>query len=104
MNYIIDGKRTYFSVAGGFIYVNETETTLIANAIESQEEIDLERAQEAKRRAEERLKIQNDEIDMLRAQAACNVQLHVFMSKVYREELPFFSFFLYNSFKEKKGI
>lgn len=35
-----------------------------------QEEIDLERAQEAKRRAEERLKIQNDEIDMLRAQAA----------------------------------
>ena len=68
MNYIIDGKRTYFSVAGGFIYV--TETTLIANAIESQEEIDLERAQEAKRRAEERLKIQNDEIDMLRAQAA----------------------------------
>ena len=67
MNYIIDGKRTYFSVAGGFIYVNETETTLIANAIESQEEIDLERA---KRRAEERLKIQNDEIDMLRAQAA----------------------------------
>ena len=70
MNYIIDGKRTYFSVAGGFIYVNETETTLIANAIESQEEIDLERAQEAKRRAEERLKIQNNEIDMLRAQAA----------------------------------
>ena len=64
MNYIIDGKRTYFSVAGGFIYVNETET------IESQEEIDLERAQEAKRRAEERLKIQNNEIDMLRAQAA----------------------------------
>ena len=52
MNYIIDGKRTYFSVAGGFIYVNETETTLIANAIES------------------RLKIQNNEIDMLRAQAA----------------------------------
>ena len=52
MNYIIDGKRTYFSVAGGFIYVNETETTLIANAIESQEEIDLERAQEAKRRAQ----------------------------------------------------
>ena len=80
MNYIIDGKRTYFSVAGGFIYVNETETTLIANAIESQEEIDLERAQEAKRRAEERLKIQNNEIDMLRAQAALQraiIRIHV---------------------------
>ena len=34
MNYIIDGKRTYCAVAGGLIYVNETETTLIANAIE----------------------------------------------------------------------
>ena len=78
MNYIIDGKRTYFSIAGGF--VNETETTLIANAIESQDEIDLERAQEAKRRAEERLKIQNDEIDMLRAQAALQraiIRIHV---------------------------
>ncbi len=32
-------------------YVNETETTLIANAIESQEEIDLERAQEAKKKS-----------------------------------------------------
>ena len=32
--------------------------------------IDGKRAQEAKRRAEERLKIQNNEIDMLRAQAA----------------------------------
>lgn len=63
-------EKNIFFCRRCFIYVNETETTLIANAIESQEEIDLERAQEAKRRAEERLKIQNDEIDMLRAQAA----------------------------------
>ena len=52
------------------IFLSQVVSTLIANAIESQEEIDLERAQEAKRRAEERLKIQNNEIDMLRAQAA----------------------------------
>lgn len=56
MNYIIDGKRTYFSVAGGFIYVNETETTLIANAIESQEEIDLERARGKKEELKKDLK------------------------------------------------
>ena len=70
MNYIIDGKRTYFSVAGGFIYVNETETTLIANAIESQEEIDLDRAQQAKKRAEERLKQTSNDIDSMRAEIA----------------------------------
>lgn len=70
MNYMIDGKKTYFAVAGGFIYVNEGETTLIANAIESQEEIDLRRAEEAKRRAEERLKNHNPDMDMIRAEAA----------------------------------
>lgn len=70
MNYIIDGQKTYFAVAGGFIYVNEEETTLIANAIESQDEIDLKRAEEAKQRAEERLKNQNPNMDIVRAEAA----------------------------------
>ena len=96
-------KRTYFSVAGGFIYVNEKETTLIANAIESQEEIDLERAQEAKRRAEERLKIQNNEIDMLRAQAALQRAITRIHVKGLSRRTSIL-LFLYNSFKEKKGI
>lgn len=70
MNYIIDGKKTYFAVAGGFVHVNENETTLIANAIESQEEIDLNRAEKAKQRAEERLKNKNSDTDVLRAEIA----------------------------------
>lgn len=70
MNYIVDGKKTYFAVAGGFVHVNENETTLIANAIESQEEIDLHRAEEAKQRAEERLQNKNSETDILRAEIA----------------------------------
>ena len=70
MNYIIDGKKTYFAVAGGFVHVNENETTLIANAIESQEEIDLHRAEEAKQRAEERLQNKNSDTDILRAEIA----------------------------------
>lgn len=70
MNYVIDGKKTYFAVAGGFVHVNENETTLIANAIESQEEIDLNRAEHAKQRAEERLKNKNSDTDVLRAEIA----------------------------------
>lgn len=70
MNYIIDGKKTYFAVAGGFVHVNENETTLIANAIESQDEIDLNRAEKAKQRAEERLKNKNSDTDILRAEVA----------------------------------
>lgn len=69
MNYIINGKREKFAIAGGFVYVSETETTIIANAIESEEEIDIQRAMAAKQKAEKRIMDVTD-IDMLRAEAA----------------------------------
>lgn len=69
MNYIDEkGKRNIFAIGGGFVYVNEDETTLIANTIESPEEIDLRRAEEAKRRAEKRL--EDKDGDILRAEMA----------------------------------
>lgn len=68
MNYISQGERYKFAIAGGFVYVNEDETTIIANAIESPEEIDLRRAEEAKQRAEEKLK--SKDADILRAEIA----------------------------------
>jgi len=69
MNYIDEkGNKLYFAIAGGFVYVNEKEITIIANAIESPEEIDLNRAQEAKKRAEKRL--QQRDGDLLRADIA----------------------------------
>ena len=70
MNYIENGERKVFAIAGGFVYVNEEETTIIANAIESPEEIDIRRAEEAKQRAEGRLKAQLNDIDILRAEVA----------------------------------
>lgn len=70
MNYIKDGKREIFAVAGGFVYVNDKETTIIANDIESQEEIDLARAKEAKARAEKRLSEHHEAEDMIRAELA----------------------------------
>ena len=41
MNFIERGERKKYAIAGGFVYVNEQETTVIANSIESEEEIDL---------------------------------------------------------------
>lgn len=79
MNIIKNGNREEFAIAGGFIYVNVDETTIIANAIESQSEIDLERAKDAKKRAQERIQHQNN-IDMARAEAALKraiVRIHV---------------------------
>jgi F-type H+-transporting ATPase subunit epsilon len=69
MNYIINGEREYFVITGGFVYVNDTKTTIITNAIEAKEEIDLSRAMQAKVRAEERLK-QPTNIDVQRAELA----------------------------------
>lgn len=68
MNYISKEERYKFALSGGFVYVNDDETTIIANAIESPEEIDLRRAEEAKRRAES--KLQDENADILRAEIA----------------------------------
>ena len=43
---------------------------MIANSIESKEEIDLNRAKEAKRRAEQRIKEVTEQTDLLRAEIA----------------------------------
>ena len=68
MNYIANGQKHRFALSGGFIYVGDDETTIIANAIESPEEIDLRRAEEAKTRAETRLT--NKDCDIQRAEIA----------------------------------
>lgn len=70
MNYMKNGERKTFAISGGFVYVNEKETTIIANAIESPEEIDIRRAEEAKQRAEGRLKKSQSDIDVIRAEVA----------------------------------
>lgn len=70
MSYIIDKQRYEFAISGGFVYVNDDETKIIANAIESQEEIDLNRAKEAKQRAERHLKDATEKSDLLRAEIA----------------------------------
>lgn len=70
MNYVSQGKRYEFAISGGFVYVGQNETRVIANAIESSDEIDEQRALKAKERAERRLKSKNEEIDFMRAQLA----------------------------------
>lgn len=70
MNYIENSERKKFAISGGFVYVSEDETTIIANAIESPEEIDIRRAEEAKERAEGRLKVSPSDIDIMRAEVA----------------------------------
>lgn len=70
MNFVQNGTRRFFFVSGGFIYVTKEEVTLITDAIEDQDNIDLERAQRAKARAEKRLAQRDEKIDVMRAELA----------------------------------
>ncbi len=64
------GTTAVLSVASGFAEVLPTKVTILAESAEKPEEIDLARAQEAKKRAEERLQGGQGEIDYKRALAA----------------------------------
>ena len=76
MNYIDEkGERHYYAIAGGFVYVGEDETTIIANAIESPDEIDLKRAEASRDRAKKRIH-QKDEMDILRAEVSLKKALN----------------------------
>ncbi|MGA2158836.1 MAG: F0F1 ATP synthase subunit epsilon [Dehalococcoidia bacterium] len=65
-----DGEEMYMSITGGFLEVRPEKVIVLADACERSDEIDIERAMEAKKRAEERLKNLTTEIDQSRAEAA----------------------------------
>jgi len=64
------GGEQSFSVTGGFVEVIDNKLTLLAEAAEPVEEIDVERAKQAKERAVERLESDNKQIDKDRARKA----------------------------------
>ncbi|HCW50667.1 MAG TPA: F0F1 ATP synthase subunit epsilon [Clostridiales bacterium] len=64
-----DGRELFFFVNRGYAEVGPQRVLILADSAERAEDIDVQRALAAKKRAEERLKRQ-DKIDFARAQAA----------------------------------
>jgi F-type H+-transporting ATPase subunit epsilon len=64
------GEEVLMAITGGFLEVRPDRVTVLADAAERAEDIDAARAEEAKRRAEERLSGKIVEADMARAEAA----------------------------------
>jgi len=65
-----NGDEIFMAITGGFIEVKPDKTIILADACERSDEIDIERAEQAKRRAEERMKAMGPDIDRARAEAA----------------------------------
>ncbi len=67
ITYRSSGTTTHIAVAWGFAEVLPNKVTILAESAERAENIDVARAQEAKKRAEERLRGGEAEIDYTRA-------------------------------------
>lgn len=65
-----DGKERIAAVVDGYVSVQKDKTTIITDSAEWPEEIDIERAEEAKMRAEKRLNEKPEGLDIVRAENA----------------------------------
>jgi F-type H+-transporting ATPase subunit epsilon len=64
------GKQHYIAVNGGFMEVRKDKVVILAESAELPEQIDVDRAKEAKTRAEQRMSSKQDQVDFKRAELA----------------------------------
>ena len=70
MNIHVDGDVKKAAVHGGIVEILQDKVTVLAEIAEWPEEIDVNRANEARTRAERRLSSNDPQIDVVRAEAA----------------------------------
>lgn len=65
-----NGEVTRLATSGGFLEVRENTVRILVDTAERAEEIDVVRAEEARKRAEARLRSREEGVDLARAEAA----------------------------------
>lgn len=69
--------ESFYTTSGGTVEVNDNHVLVLADSFEKINDIDVDRAEQAKKRAEERLQRKSEaEIDEARAKAALNRALN----------------------------
>ena len=71
-----NGERQEYEVAGGLFYFRDNKAEILTDAIENKKDIDVDRAENAKERAEGRLHSSDPNIDMVRAEIALQKALN----------------------------
>ena len=64
------GKEEQIAINGGFMEVGKEKVVILAESAEFPQDIDVERAQASRERAEERLRSKQNEVDFRRAELA----------------------------------
>ena len=72
LKYMVDGKWKHAAISEGFMEVMPEFAIILADTCELPEEIDIKRAEEAKHRAEERLRQKQSIMESYHTQAALN--------------------------------
>jgi F-type H+-transporting ATPase subunit epsilon len=70
MHFIRGGQIQYFALNRGIAEVTPTKVTVLVTTAENKADVDVERAEAAQARAEQRLRDREGDIDMARAEAA----------------------------------
>ena len=68
--YRVGAEKHYLAIAGGFVEILPDRVTVLAHLAERAQDIDIARAEAAKRRAEERLAKPSSDLDFERARIA----------------------------------
>ncbi|MBE6861957.1 MAG: ATP synthase F1 subunit epsilon [Ruminococcus sp.] len=72
LKYLVDGKWYYAAISEGFMEVMPDFAVILADTCELPGEIDIKRAEEAKRRAEEKLRQKQSIMEYYHTEAALN--------------------------------
>ena len=72
LRFLVDGDWHYAAVSTGIVEITHDYVVLLADTVEKPEEIDINRANEAKKRAEERLRQKQSIMEYYHTQAALN--------------------------------
>ena len=79
-------EKIFYAISGGFLEISQNKLTILADAIEKIEQIDIERAEKALERAKKRIESKASGVDIPRAIASMKRAEN--RIKIYKELFP----------------